>query len=106
MVSKPLNEGNGRPKAGVLMLCGGVQRPLFAILVSLRWEPTREFPMTNWTDEEALRLGISMALSKIQTKPRGDRDGTYRRMVAEQIVAHLKLANWKFVKGPPSPRHG
>ena len=88
------------------MLCGGVQRPLFAILVSLRWEPTREFPMTNWTDEEALRLDISMALSKIQTKPRGDRDGTYRRMVAEQIVAHLKLANWKFVKGPPSPRHG
>ena len=42
--------------------------------------------MTNWTDEDALRLDIAMALSKIKTKPRGDRDGVYRKMVAEQIV--------------------
>ena len=45
---------------------------------------------------------IAMALSKIKTKPRGaERDATYRRMVAEQIVKHLKLSNWQFVKGPP-----
>ena len=31
--------------------------------------------MTTWTDEDALRLDIAMALSKIKTKPRGDRDG-------------------------------
>ena len=29
--------------------------------------------MTDWTDEDALRLDIAMALSKIKTKPRGDR---------------------------------
>ena len=62
--------------------------------------------MTDWTDEDALRLDIAMALSKIKTKPRGDRDATYRRMVAEQIVAHLKRSNWQFVKGPPLPPHG
>ena len=47
--------------------------------------------MTVWTDEDALRLDIAMALSKIKTKPRGDRDGVYRKIVAAQIVAHLKL---------------
>ena len=61
--------------------------------------------MTDWTDEDALRLDIAMALSKIKTKPRGDREGTYRTMVAEQIVAHLKQSNWQFVKGPPLPPH-
>ena len=61
--------------------------------------------MTDWTDEDALRLDIAMALSKIKTKPRGDRDGVYRKMVAEQIVAHLKRSNWRFVKGPPAPPH-
>lgn len=41
--------------------------------------------MTNWTHEDELRLSIEMALSKIKTKPRGaERDGIYRRMVAEQ----------------------
>ena len=33
-------------------------------------------PMTDWTDEDALRLDIAMALSKIKTKPRGDRDAS------------------------------
>jgi hypothetical protein len=51
--------------------------------------------MTSWTDEDELCLSIAMALSKIKTKPRGpDRDDTYRRMVAEQIVKHLKRSNW------------
>ena len=63
--------------------------------------------MTDWTDEDELRLSIEMALSKIKTKPRGaERDAIYRKMVAEQIVAHLKLGNWRFVKGPPLPPHG
>ena len=35
--------------------------------------------MTDWTDEDALRLDIAMALSKIKTKPRGDRDDVYRK---------------------------
>jgi hypothetical protein len=42
--------------------------------------------MTDWTNEDALRLDIAMALSKIKTKPRADCEGTYRRMVAEQIL--------------------
>ena len=63
--------------------------------------------MTTWTDEDELCLSIAMALSKIVTKPRGaERDGIYRRMVAEQIVAHLKRSNWRFTKGPPLPPHG
>ena len=57
--------------------------------------------MTDWTNEDALRLDIAMALSKIKTKPRGDREDIYRKMVAEQIIAQLKLCNWRFVKGPP-----
>ena len=59
--------------------------------------------MMEWTDEDALRLDIAMALSKIKTKPRGDREDIYRKMVAEQIVEHLKLCNWQFAKGPPLP---
>jgi hypothetical protein len=47
--------------------------------------------MTDWTDEDALGLDIAMALSKIKTKPQGDRDGIHRKMVAEQIVVHLLL---------------
>jgi hypothetical protein len=62
--------------------------------------------MTTWTDEDELRLSIEMALRKIVTKPRADREGTYRRMVPQQIVDHLKLSNWRFVKGPPSLPHG
>ena len=62
--------------------------------------------MMTWTDEDELRLSIEMALSNIKTKPRGDRDGVYRKMVAEQIVAHLKLSNCQFIKGPPLPLHG
>ena len=62
--------------------------------------------MTDWTDEDALRLDIAMALSKIKTKPRGGRDEMYRKMVAEQIVKHLKLCNWQFVKVPRLPAHG
>jgi hypothetical protein len=27
-------------------------------------------------------------------------------MVAERIIAHLKLSNWRFEKGPPAPPHG
>ena len=62
--------------------------------------------MTTWTDEDELRLSIEMALSKIKTKPRGaERDAIYRRMVAEQIVAHLKRSNWRFSKGPSMPPH-
>lgn len=40
-----------------------------------------------------------MALSKIKTKLRDDRDDIYRRMVAEQIVANFKLSDWRFAKG-------
>ena len=58
--------------------------------------------MTTWTDDDELRLSIEMALSKIKTKPRGaERDRIYRKMVAEQIVAHLKRSNWQFEKGSP-----
>jgi hypothetical protein len=51
------------------------------------------------TDDEELRLGIAMALSKIKTKPRGDRDGVYRKMVADLILEHLKLCNGGSSKG-------
>ena len=62
--------------------------------------------MTDWTNEDELRLS-EMALLKIKTKPRGaERDSIYRKMVAEQIVAHLKLSNWRFEKGPPLQPHG
>ena len=60
--------------------------------------------MADWTDEDELRLSIEMALSKIKTKPRGaGRDGIYRRMGAEQIIAHLKLSNWSCLNWRLSP---
>jgi hypothetical protein len=50
--------------------------------------------MPRWTYDEHLIFDIVMALSKIKTRPRGeDRDEIYRRMVAEQILEHLKLSN-------------
>jgi hypothetical protein len=55
--------------------------------------------MTDCTDEDALRLDIAMALSKIKTKPRGDREDVYRKMVAEQIVAHLKAVELALREG-------
>ena len=62
--------------------------------------------MPRWTDDEHLIFDIVMALSKIKIGPRGeDRDEIYRRMVAEQILEHLKLSNWKFERGSPSPNH-
>ena len=42
----------------------------------------------------------------LDARPLGDREATYKKMVAEQIVAHLKLSNWRFEKGPPLPHHG
>ncbi len=62
--------------------------------------------MTSWTDEEHLIFDVACALKKIKTKPSdADRDGIYRKMVAERIVAHLRLCNWQFEKGPPLPAH-
>jgi hypothetical protein len=43
---------------------------------------------------------------QIKVAPKRDRDEIYRRMVAQKIVDHLKLSNWRFTKGPPSPPHG
>jgi hypothetical protein len=63
--------------------------------------------MPIWTDDDdALRLDIAMALSKIKTKPRGDREDIYRKMVAEQIVEHLKLCGWQMTRKPPLKQHG
>jgi hypothetical protein len=63
--------------------------------------------MTDWTDDDELRLSIEMALRKIKTKPKGpQRDGIHRRMVAQQIVDHVTLSNWRFPKGPPRQPHG
>lgn len=61
--------------------------------------------MTTWIDDDDLRLSIEMALLKIEETSQR-RDDIYRKMVAEQIVAHLKRANWRFEKGPPLPSHG
>jgi hypothetical protein len=56
--------------------------------------------MTDWTDDDALRLDIAMALSKIKTKPRGDRDGVYRKMVAEQDRRALEAIELAVREGP------
>lgn len=63
--------------------------------------------MTGWTDEDHLLFDLAFALSKIKTKPRGpERDDIYRKMVAQQIIDHLKLAGWSFARGPSQPSHG
>jgi hypothetical protein len=41
--------------------------------------------------EEHLSFDISMALLKIKTQPRGDRNDIYRKMIAEQIICARRL---------------
>ena len=58
-----------------------------------------------WTDEDHLRFDIAFALSKLKVRAK-PLDEMQRKMAAEQIIAHLKLSNWQFVKGAPAANHG
>ena len=63
--------------------------------------------MPKWIDDEYLIFDLMFVLARIKLKPKGpEQDEIYRRLVAQQIVDHLKLANWKSEKGPPLPHHG
>jgi hypothetical protein len=33
-------------------------------------------------------------------------DEQQRNLAAQQMIEHLKLCNWEFVKGPPARAHG
>ena len=59
--------------------------------------------MPNWTDEEHLRFDIAFALKKLRVRG-AKMDEMQRKMAAEQIVAHLKLCDWRFTH-PKGARH-
>lgn len=54
-------------------------------------------------DEKALLFDVRFALRDVPIpRTRAERASTqWSAMVAEKIVAHLKLANWQFRLGPP-----
>jgi hypothetical protein len=55
--------------------------------------------------EERLRHDIGFIICRLVTWPRYRREMTdlVRGCIAGEIVKHLKLSNWRFTKGPPTP---
>jgi hypothetical protein len=57
--------------------------------------------MTFATDDEALAHDLWFALSHIVGRKLRHLDDLDCRIAAKSIVEYLKLANWKFERGPP-----
>jgi hypothetical protein len=59
--------------------------------------------------DEDLRITIAFALSQSRLRGKPGRKWFERpndcNIIAEEIVAHLKLSNWKFDRGPPRKPH-
>lgn len=61
--------------------------------------------MTFATDDEALAHDLWFALTFKVGKRQRPLDDLERRIVAESIVKYLRLANWKFERGPGLSGH-
>ena len=55
--------------------------------------------------DEELERDIGYALARSAFKAKGQRIESLRA-VAAGVVAHLKLAGWRFALRPPQPLHG
>ena len=58
-------------------------------------------------DEESLHFNVKFIVKRIVSWPRyrrGMDDQTAGR-IAREIINHLRLANWRFHRGPPTPGH-
>ena len=67
--------------------------------------------MAEWTNDEELRFTIEYALFKAKQPARRSKAETReqrrrrRKIIAEQIVEHIKLSNWRIEKGPVPQEH-
>jgi hypothetical protein len=62
-----------------------------------------------WSKRESVQLTIKLGLRKGLALIRGMRRSLtdeQQDRVAEAIVKHLELSNWKIEQGPPQPGHG
>jgi hypothetical protein len=59
------------------------------------------------TEDQALLFDVRFALLDVPIpRTRAERSGdSWRQLVAEKIVSHLRLANWIIKRGPPTPGH-
>lgn len=58
-------------------------------------------------DDEALHFDVKFVVRRLVSWPRYRKgmDELTASSIASEIVKHLKLANWRFRKGPPSTWH-
>jgi len=56
------------------------------------------------TEEDSLAFDIAYVLSTSKLKVKGESIEACQ-LVARDVIKHLKLANWKFSKGPETPAH-
>jgi hypothetical protein len=62
-----------------------------------------------WSKRETLQFTIKLGLRKGLALIRGIRrslTGDEQERVADAIVEHLELSNWKIQEGSPQPGHG
>ena len=57
--------------------------------------------------EKGLRNDIGFIVCRLVTWPRYRREMTdlVRDCIADEVVKHLKLSNWRFHPGRPTPSH-
>jgi hypothetical protein len=58
-------------------------------------------------DETAQHSDVKFVVRRIVTWPRyrNGMDDQTSSSIASEIIKHLKLSNWRFRRGPPTPGH-
>lgn len=58
-------------------------------------------------NDEALHFDVKFIVKRVTSWPRYRRgmDDLTASCIAREIINHLRLANWRFRKGPPAPGH-
>ena len=59
-------------------------------------------------DEDDLKFCIKFIVARLRIWPQRRKEMTedVAGMIANEIMAHLKLTNWRIRKGPPAMGHG
>jgi hypothetical protein len=58
-------------------------------------------------DDAALHFDVKFIVARLVAWPRYRKgmDDQTSSSIASEIIKHLKLSNWRFRKGPPTPCH-
>jgi hypothetical protein len=90
--------------ASVILVAVGIRivswRPLVSVLYSFYYL----WMERQWTEQDSLRLSIVIGLRKGLSLCRGMRKTLteeQQKTVADEIIKHLELSNWKIAQGPP-----